>query len=436
MPNNKLPDAPTLGNGYAGVMLADGPADGLNASAQSTDLWINTNALWSCDNNTAKGIPGRLTEAVCKRAGLGGVTISSKAIGMTGVAFYAEQRTATAHIYTKQTKLATNATIETVTFMHPEANIIITNITAFGVKAGSMLDVVVWVYDTSGRNTSTGSDATGGHHLWASRDVSTSLDPAIKHIRTALTVDLGQKFTLLDSVASTPAFIPRSAIGGSIPLINGATISIVTAVADNMVEGNNHDPIPSAKALTKSHSPTEVQSAAASYWGAYWARSSIQLPSSQAVQDFWYGAQYATACMTSTDKVLASTNGLLPPSGLYGPWVTGDGPAWNGDFTLDYNQEAQYYGVFSSNHQELAAAYFPPITAWMPAARQSAQAHAIKGNITCPAKALHYSCHLAPWGYQSVDQSEYMHWNGNFGALLFINHYEYTRDLVSGLQVQ
>ena len=37
--------------------------------------------------------------------------------------------------------------------------------------------------------------------------------------------------------------------------------------------------------------------------------------------------------------------------------------------TLDYNQEAQYYHVFSSNHEELASAYFPPITAWSAAAR-------------------------------------------------------------------
>ena len=48
--------------------------------------------------------------------------------------------------------------------------------------------------------------------------------------------------------------------------------------------------------------------------------------------------------------------GKLPPPGLYGPFATGDYAFWNGDFTLDYNQEAQYYGVFSSNHQELAAA--------------------------------------------------------------------------------
>ena len=48
--------------------------------------------------------------------------------------------------------------------------------------------------------------------------------------------------------------------------------------------------------------------------------------------------------------------------------------------------------------------------------------------VTCPPTALHYACHLAPWGLQSFDQSVYMHWNGHFAALLFINAWEYGRD--------
>lgn len=108
--------------------------------------------------------------------------------------------------------------------------------------------------------------------------------------------------------------------------------------------------------------------------------------------------------------------------------MTSDSPAWHGDYTLDYNQEAQFYGVFSSNHAELAASYFPPIVDWMGAARAGAQAAAKTAGISCPAGALHYSCHLAPWGYQSQDQTIYMHWNGMFAALPMISHWEYTRN--------
>eukprot|EP01051_Picozoa_sp_SAG22_P003089 SAG22_NODE_146_length_17566_cov_17.597847_5_plen_993_part_00 len=61
-------------------------------------------------------------------------------------------------------------------------------------------------------------------------------------------------------------------------------------------------------------------------------------------------------------------------------------------------------------------------------AQAAARMHALRGNLTCTQKALHYSCHLAPWGFMSGDLSEYMHWNGNFAALLFINAWEYERN--------
>ena len=44
------------------------------------------------------------------------------------------------------------------------------------------------------------------------------------------------------------------------------------------------------------------------------------------------------------------------------------------------------------------------------------------------AEALHFACHLAPWGAQSADRSEYMHWNGNFALLPLVAHWEYTQD--------
>lgn len=124
-----------------------------------------------------------------------------------------------------------------------------------------------------------------------------------------------------------------------------------------------------------------------------------------------------------------------------------------------------------------AASYFPAITAWLASAASIAQVwcipvhrtpmpmkvlagvapctcvhlqtYARQMNTTCAPTALHFPCHLAPWGYQSYDQvvalqpatecampqrlavfaspgvlqSTYMHWNGDFAALLFINHW-------------
>ena len=102
--------------------------------------------------------------------------------------------------------------------------------------------------------------------------------------------------------------------------------------------------------------------------------------------------------------------------------------ACQGDFTLDYNQEAQFYGVFSSNHGDLAAAYFPPITAFEGHARSLAVLWAATAQVKCPTKAMVYPAHLAPWGAQSFDTTTFGDWNGHFAALLFINHWEYTRN--------
>ena len=62
----------------------------------------------------------------------------------------------------------------------------------------------------------------------------------------------------------------------------------------------------------------------------------------------------------------------------------------------------------------------------MPVAAREAQLEAAAARVACPAAALHCPCHLAPFGMQSFDQSVYMHSNGAFAALLFINHFEYT----------
>ena len=86
--------------------------------------------------------------------------------------------------------------------------------------------------------------------------------------------------------------------------------------------------------------------------------------------------------------------------------------------------------MYSSNHPAQAASYFAPIIAWLPNAREEAAAFAAHLNLTRAActKALHFSCHLAPWGYQSMDTTIYMHWNGAFASMLFLNHFEYTRN--------
>ena len=96
----------------------------------------------------------------------------------------------------------------------------------------------------------------------------------------------------------------------------------------------------------------------------------MSLPSQRdTLEQFWWGSQYIAGSMTPSGRSPSAGPLRCRRPGCTG--VTTDGPSWNGDYTLDYNQEAQYYGVHSSNHPELAA-YCEPIWAWLPAARADA----------------------------------------------------------------
>ena len=337
VPSTQLPNAPSLGNGYAGIVLADGPFDNLPVTGGVT-LWINTNANWGCSNNTASGIPGRLTPAVCSMVGFGGVSFAVPAAlihGKDTESFKAEQRIADGHLYTKQA--GASGTVEMLTYMHPERNIFVTNVTWTGA-ASALLEVRAWVYNSS-TQAHDSHDHLGGPTksqrspgaMAVTRDATGGPgDEVIRRMRTSLAVALPTGAKPLPQLP----FGSRTVIGSSIPLPSGTTVSVVMALEDNLLSTNAYDPAPAAQSLAKGVSASAVAEAAAAFWGGFWARSAISLPHSPEIEDYWFGAQYGTATMTASTAVLAQTKGLLPPSGLYGPWVTTDHPGWNGDFTV------------------------------------------------------------------------------------------------------
>ena len=64
--------------------------------------------------------------------------------------------------------------------------------------------------------------------------------------------------------------------------------------------------------------------------------------------------------------------------------------------------------MHSSNHGELSASYFGSILAWEKTGRWLAAALASQANLSCSAgTGVLFPCHVAPWSYQSFDQSRY-----------------------------
>lgn len=59
--------------------------------------------------------------------------------------------------------------------------------------------------------------------------------------------------------------------------------------------------------------------------------------------------------------------------GIFGNFITTDAAAWGGDYHLNYNYQAPWWGVFSSNHLELAEPYDQPLMDYMPQAQKNAR---------------------------------------------------------------
>ena len=52
------------------------------------------------------------------------------------------------------------------------------------------------------------------------------------------------------------------------------------------------------------------------------------------------------------------------PPGIFG-WTTTDTPAWNGDYHLNYNFQAPFYALYSSNRLEQAIPHDAPLLDFM-----------------------------------------------------------------------
>ena len=80
------------------------------------------------------------------------------------------------------------------------------------------------------------------------------------------------------------------------------------------------------------------------WWKDFWSKSYVDINDS-IIEKQYYLSNYSLASF--------SRNKDFPPS-IFGTCITKERPHWNGDYHLNYNHYAPYYGLFSSNHIEQA----------------------------------------------------------------------------------
>lgn len=181
----------------------------------------------------------------------------------------------------------------------------------------------------------------------------------IKRITTETQASLSKAFDGPDYAFATYADVHmRRTDGGKLccAVKGGDVITFIIAVFTNHDDPN--------KGFEKEMDMEALRRTHLHFWKEFWGKSEIRIPSEPNIERYWYGSHYIMAC--------SSKKGCFAP-GIFGPFVTTDHANWGSDYHLNYNYQAPWWGVFSSNHVELAEPYDKPLLDYIPQAQKNAR---------------------------------------------------------------
>jgi len=272
--------------------------------------------------------------------------------------------------------------------------------------AGTFGGSAIKIYVNGKQVQGAGSDAAGdtaaeaeGGGAWFSRRA----DPAtVKEARTVAVASrvLGSEVT------------SAGAEGLRIALQPGKKAIIVTAILSDL---DAKEPLAAARKRVAGLTAADLAALNErhqAWWRGFWARSFVEI-GDPPIERFWYGSHYLMASCSRAGKV---------PPGLFGNWITTDKPAWAGDFHLNYNHEAPFWGLYSSNHVDTAASYETPIMEFLPQAKADAHKH-----LKC--RGVYCIVGIGPWGIRSGDVFLGQKSNASYAATNMVMRFYTTYDL-------
>ena len=323
-------DGPLLGNGDIGVCLSEiterGDDRKVRQIAHGPRFWLCKNDFWKLAHDFKTGPSGPRV--------FGGIDV--RLPGLEGGST-TEQHFYDAVTVSKWAGDKSGGAVEVRSWVAASENILVVELIATGKEA--LVEVQLWVQEGDRSETTKGED---GATRWVTRkfakevEIPTEVACAIKLLgadTASFTLQPGQPVIILAAL--------QSQFKSPTPL-EDVRKRISAMDADALV------------ALRKKH---------AAWWEEFWAKSFVEI-GDPILEQRYYLSQYVMAC--------ASRDPSFPPP-LFGIWNTTDTPGWEGDFHLNYNHMAPFYGLYSSNHLQQADPYHAPILDFQPRARWYAQ---------------------------------------------------------------
>lgn len=90
------------------------------------------------------------------------------------------------------------------------------------------------------------------------------------------------------------------------------------------------------------------------WWRSYWDKSSVTIGDTVLMKAYYQGLYTMASC---------SRDPKFPP-GIFG-WTSTDSPAWNGDYHLNYNFQAPFYGLYAANRLQQGEPQDAPLIDFM-----------------------------------------------------------------------
>lgn len=315
-PSFKSVDGPITGNGDIGIALSGNP--------EYQTYWISKNDFWKSGPHFKQ----------CGPSLIGGIDIIID--DLKGSSYHVEQ-----HLY--EAKLQSNFgnnsnSVKIEARVAATENLIILKLETADKPVE--VDINVWAKEGYGSKTDRGEK---GKIMWATR-----------------------KFDNDDLLFPTAAVI---SVSGTVKNLNSFTlepghpVSIISSVV------TNHDSDAYKKEAFKRLSGLSMSNMKRlirehrDWWANFWAESYVDIED-ELLEKYYYASNYIMAC--------CSRNENFPP-GLYGNWITMDRTAWSGDIHLNYNHEAPFWALYSSNHIRLTECYDTPLLEHLPIFEENAK---------------------------------------------------------------
>lgn len=215
-------------------------------------------------------------------------------------------------------------------------------------KGDTTLTMRTWVAATANvlvvELTTTGGSLTGKVRLRVGKDGESGEDWMTRGFKEGVDIPVEAACAVKTVGANLPQF----------QLNPGVPVKLVAVMAGSF---KSDDPLKTAKQMcTDTCKNLEgLWNDHTAWWRDFWAKSYVEIGDADIMRHYYLSNYVMGSCSRDPE---------FPP-GIFGTWVTTDIPAWQGDYHLNYNHMAPYYGLYSSNHIEQADPYHAPLLAFM-----------------------------------------------------------------------